>query len=193
MFLPVIKGLVPQEMVMAIAAFIDFCYLVRHSHIDEANLQALDNALVDFHHYRQIFISSGVCSQTISLPRQHALKHYHHHIEEFGAPVGLCTSITENKHITAVKKPYRKSSHNQPLGEMLQINTRLDKIELFKSKRIADGLYDLPLVPEEVQPIAPELDDNWEQDRDDTNLKDAEEDHGIRSPSMTTLGKTKGK
>ena len=178
---------------MAIAAFIDFCYLVRRSHIDEANLQALDKALVDFHHHHQIFSDSGVCSETISLPRQHALKHYHHHIEEFGAPVGLCTSITENKHIKAVKKPYRKSSHNRPLGEMLQINTRLDKIELFKSKRIAEGLYDLPLLPEEVQPIAPELDDKWEYYRDDTDLKDVEEDSGGRSLSMITLAKTPGK
>lgn len=88
-FLPAIKGLVPPEMVMAIVAFIDFCYLVRHSHIDEANLQALDTALVDFHGHRQIFSDCGVYSEVISLPCQHALKHYHHHIEEFGAPVGL--------------------------------------------------------------------------------------------------------
>ena len=177
---------------MAIAAFTDFCYLVCRSHIDEASLQALDKALVNFHHHRQIFSDSGVCSETISLPRQHALMHYHHHIEEFGAPVGLCTSITENKHISAVKKPYRKSSHNQPLGEMLQINTRLDKIELFKSKRIAEGLCDLPLLPEEVQPIAPELDVDWEEDRDDSDLNDVEEDDGARSLSMTTLAKTPG-
>ncbi|KAL4069959.1 hypothetical protein V8B97DRAFT_1918017 [Scleroderma yunnanense] len=111
-FLPVIKGLVPPEMVMAMAAFIDFCYLVCCSHIDEANLQALDKALIDFHGHQQIFSDYGVCSETISLPCQHALKHYHHHIEEFGAPVGLCTPITENKHIKAVKKPYQKSSHN---------------------------------------------------------------------------------
>ena len=70
---------------------------------------------------------------------------------------------------------------------------RLDKIELFKSKRIAEGLYDLPLIPEEVQPIAPELDANWEKDQDDTNLKDVEEDNGTRSLSMITLGKTAGK
>ena len=192
-FLPAIKGLVPSEMVMAIAAFIDFCYLVRRSHIDEANLEALDKALIDFHGHRQAFSDYGVCSETISLPHQHALKHYHHHIEEFGAPVGLCTSITENKHISAVKKPYRKSSHNRPLGEMLQINTRLDNIELFKSKRIAEGLYDLPLLPEEVQPIAPELDANWEQYRDDINLKDVEEDDRAQSPSIITLAKTPGK
>lgn len=105
-FLPAIKGLVPPEMVMAIAALIDFCYLVRHSHIDEANLQALVKALVYFHGHQQIFSDCGVYSEVISLPCQHALKHYHHHIEEFGAQVGLCTSITENKHIKAVKNPY---------------------------------------------------------------------------------------
>ena len=76
---------------------------------------------------------------------------------------------------------------------MLQINTWLDKIELFKSKRIAEGLYDLPLLPEEVQPIAPELDDKWEYYRDDTDLKDVEKDSGGWSLSMITLAKTPGK
>lgn len=76
---------------------------------------------------------------------------------------------------------------------MLQINTRLDKIELFKSKHIAEGHYDLPLLPEEVQPIAPELGANWEQEQDDINLKDVEEDNGVCSLSMITLGKTPGK
>ena len=76
---------------------------------------------------------------------------------------------------------------------MLQINSRLDKIELFKSKRIAEGLYNLPLLPEEIQPIAPELDANWEQYRDDINVGDAEEDDGAQSPSMITLAKTPGK
>ena len=193
-FLPAIKGLVPPGMVMAIAAFIDLCYLVRHPYIDEANLRALDKSLANFHHHRQSFSDHGVCSEAgISLPCQHALKHYHHHIEEFGAPVGLCTSIIENKHISAVKKPYQKSSHNCPLGEMLQISSRLDKIELFKSKHIAEGLYNLPLLPEEIQSIAPELDANWEQYRDVINVGDAEEDDGAQSPSMITLSKTPGK
>ena len=38
-FLPSIVGLVPDEMVKAIRAFTEFCYLVRRSQIDELVLQ----------------------------------------------------------------------------------------------------------------------------------------------------------
>ena len=44
------------------------------------------------------------------------------------APNGLCSSITESKYIKAVKKPYRWTSHNKPLGHMLVINQQIDKL-----------------------------------------------------------------
>jgi hypothetical protein len=46
----------------------------------------------------------------------------------FGAPNGLCSSMTEAKHIKAVKEPWRQSSHYEPLGQMLLTNQRLDKL-----------------------------------------------------------------
>ena len=64
-----------------------------------------------------------------SLPRQHSLSHYRFLIQQFGAPNGLCSSITESKHIKVVKDPYRRSSRNEPLGQMLLTNQRLDKLE----------------------------------------------------------------
>ena len=46
----------------------------------------------------------------------------------FGAPNGLCSSITESKHIKAVKQPWRRSSHYEALGQMLLTNQHLDKL-----------------------------------------------------------------
>ncbi|KAI6001403.1 hypothetical protein EDD15DRAFT_2361776 [Pisolithus albus] len=80
-----------------------------------------------FHEHREIFRQSGTV-QTFSLPCQHAMKHYPDLIRLFGAPNGLCTSITESKHIDAVKDPYRRTNRNKPLGQMLVINQRLDKL-----------------------------------------------------------------
>jgi len=54
--------------------------------------------------------------------------HYHHLIQEFSAPNGLCSSITKSKHIKAVKKPWRHSNCFQPLGQMLIINQCLNKL-----------------------------------------------------------------
>jgi hypothetical protein len=49
-------------------------------------------------------------------------------IRLFGAPNGLCSSITEAKHIKAVKEPWRRSNRDRPLKQMLLINQRLDKL-----------------------------------------------------------------
>jgi hypothetical protein len=126
-FLPAIKGLMPDRMVQAIAAFLDFCYLVRQSQIDESVLDQIDKALERFHTERDIFCELGICDN-FNLPRQHSLIHYRPSIQLFGAPNGLCSSITESKHIKAVKETWQRSSRNSPLGEMLLSNQRLDKL-----------------------------------------------------------------
>jgi hypothetical protein len=123
-----LEGYVPPDIIKTFNAFLDFCYIARQNVLTEDSLNALDTALERFHHYREIFRVSGVRADGFSLPRQHSLKHYRRIIENFGAPNGLCSSITESKHITAVKKPWRRSSRYEALKQMLTINTRNDKL-----------------------------------------------------------------
>jgi hypothetical protein len=115
-------------MIRAFRAFLEFCYIARRDVIDSKALTELQDALTRFHHYRTIFQKCGVRPNGFSLPRQHSLTHYPFLIREFGAPNGLCSSITESKHIQAVKKPWRRSNRYQALGQMLLTNQRLDKI-----------------------------------------------------------------
>ena len=49
-------------------------------------------------------------------------------IQAFGAPNGLCSSITESKHIVMVKEPWQRSSRWNALREMLTMNSHLDKL-----------------------------------------------------------------
>ncbi|KAI0319057.1 hypothetical protein OF83DRAFT_1228665 [Amylostereum chailletii] len=127
-YLPAIAGHVPGQMVRALSAFLEFCYLVRRSTIDEDTLDTIDGALAHFHLEREIFRDVGVRPDGFSLPRQHSMVHYVPHIRLLGAPNGLCSSITESKHIKAVKDPYQWTNRNEPLGQMLLINQRLDKL-----------------------------------------------------------------
>ena len=46
----------------------------------------------------------------------------------FSAPNGLCSSITELKHVKAVKKPWCHSSKFQALGQMLLTNQHIDTV-----------------------------------------------------------------
>ncbi|KAI9069864.1 hypothetical protein FKP32DRAFT_1558895 [Trametes sanguinea] len=127
-FLPAITGHVPDQMVRCIAAFLDFCYLARRSSHDTFSLQAMEDTLSRFHDLRSIFEDVGIRPDGFALPRQHALVHYVKSIRLFGSPNGLCSSITESRHITAVKKPWRDSSRHNPLEQILAKNTRLGKL-----------------------------------------------------------------
>ncbi|KAG1886072.1 hypothetical protein F4604DRAFT_1877994 [Suillus subluteus] len=124
-FLPAIKGHVPQDMVCAFHALLEFCYLVRRNIVTKDTLNQIQDALRCFHQYCKIF---DVVVPTFSLPRQHSMTHYSDMIRLFGAPNGLCSSITESKHIKAVKEPWRWSSRHNALGQMLVTNQRLDKL-----------------------------------------------------------------
>ncbi|KAK7457887.1 hypothetical protein VKT23_010231 [Stygiomarasmius scandens] len=156
----------PDEMVKCFTAFLDFCYLVRRPDIDEDTLASIDEALQRFYHYRQIFIDLGV-REDFNLPRQHALSHYHDNIILFGALSGLCSSITESRHITAIKKPWRRSSRYQALSQMLFINQRLDKLAALTAELVYRNL--LPpsrLPPPEIDPFEAETDDVGPSDRE---------------------------
>jgi hypothetical protein len=114
-------------MMKTLRAFLEFCYIARRDVIDTQSLTELEQALDRFHQYRTIFLETGV-RVGFNLPRQHFLSHYPALIRSFGAPNGLCSSITESKHIKAVKKPWRRSSCYKALGQMLLTNQRLDKL-----------------------------------------------------------------
>ncbi|KAG1848126.1 hypothetical protein F4604DRAFT_1935550 [Suillus subluteus] len=121
-FIPAIEGHVPQEMVRAFRALLEFCFLVRRNVITEDTMKQIQDALTRFHHYRQIFETLGTVPH-FSLPRQHSMIHYVDMIRLFTAPNGLCSSITESKHIKAVKDPWRWSSKNNALGQPLELTS----------------------------------------------------------------------
>ena len=126
-YLPAIEGYVPHEILRTFRAFLEFCYIVQWDIITEEMLLELTDALNRFHQYHAIFIELGIRPNGFSLPRH--LVHYHTAIQVFGAPNGLCSSITESKHIDAVKNPYQHSNCHKALGQMLLTNQCLDKLE----------------------------------------------------------------
>ncbi|KAI6162666.1 hypothetical protein EDD17DRAFT_1776455 [Pisolithus thermaeus] len=133
-YLPTIKGHVPSDIVHTFCTFLEFCYL---------DLDDLDGALARFYQYCEIFKTIGIIT-TFSLPHQHSMKHYKQLIQLFGAPNRLCSSITESKHVKAIKKPYCHTNKYHTLGQMLFINQCLDKLaasQLMMIVALADELH----------------------------------------------------
>jgi len=129
-------------MLRAFRAFLDFCYIARHDIITERTLVDLEDALARFHEYRVVFQDEGIRRQGFSLPRQHSMNHYPDMIRLFGAPNGLCSSITEAKHIKAVKEPWRRSNRHKPLEQILLTNQRLDKLAAARIDFTQRGMLD---------------------------------------------------
>ena len=113
-------------MIWTLRDFLEFCYLVRRNIVTEQTLSEIQATLDRFHQHREVFRPDVV--MLFNLPRQHSMKHYPDMIRLFGAPNGLCSSITESKHIKAVKQPYRRSNRHNALCQMLLTNQRLDKL-----------------------------------------------------------------
>ncbi|TRM58162.1 hypothetical protein BD626DRAFT_408644 [Schizophyllum amplum] len=187
-YLAAIAGHVPMEMCQCFSSFLDFCYIARRNAISASALSELQQALDRFYQYREIFITTGV-RVDISLPRQHSLKHYATSILLFGSPNGLCSSITESKHIKAVKEPWRRSSRHNALGQMLTTNIRIDKMHAarlaFEKRGMMEGStssYTARMLAG-VAPQSPGSHDDGDEDE--------EPDAGPRALSSVDLATTK--
>ena len=127
-------------MICALRAFLEFCYLAQQNSHNVNSLKDMDNALSEFHKCREVFVESGIRTADSWPPRQHSAKHYVRSIREFGSPNGLCSSITESKHIDAVKKPWRRSNRCNALNQILITNDRLDKLQAARAYFQARGM-----------------------------------------------------
>ncbi|KAH9979150.1 hypothetical protein BJV74DRAFT_900472 [Russula compacta] len=142
-YLAAIAGHVPSEMVKCLAAFLDFCYIVWRNAITAEDLVELQHTLDRFHTHCEVFIgTAGVTGERISLPHQHSLMHYIRCIILFSSPNGLCSSITESKHIKAVKEPWRRSSRFKALKQMLVTISQMDKLSTASRAHTELGMMD---------------------------------------------------
>ncbi|KAL0565589.1 hypothetical protein V5O48_016435 [Marasmius crinis-equi] len=138
-YIAAISGYVPPEMVKAFSVFMDFCYIARRNALTASDIAKLDECLTRFQESRQVFIDSDVRND-ISLPRQHALTHYVRGIRLFGSPNGVCSSITESKHIEAVKKTWRRSSRYHALDQMVTTISRENKLKAMRRRLEKRGM-----------------------------------------------------
>ncbi|KAF9549689.1 hypothetical protein CPC08DRAFT_769029 [Agrocybe pediades] len=138
-YIAAIAGYVPSTMVQCLSTFMELCYIFRRNAIASRVLKEAEQLLDQYHKLREVFVHSGIRT-SISLPRQHALLHYITSIPLFGSPNGLCSSITESKHIKAVKEPWRRSNRFNALSQMLRMIVRLEKLQALRTELVEKGI-----------------------------------------------------
>jgi hypothetical protein len=142
--IPALTGRVDDRIVECFVALLNFAYLARRNVHDTATIRKMGHALDRFHDARVFFEEAGIRDDGngFNLPRQHGLVHYTWGIHMFGSPNGLDSSITENKHIEAVKEPYRRSNRNNPIDFILTANTRKQKLSAARAEFGRKGMLD---------------------------------------------------
>ncbi|KAH7904691.1 hypothetical protein BJ138DRAFT_1236212 [Hygrophoropsis aurantiaca] len=163
-WLPALVGYVPDKMIKCISALLEFCYLARRSAHDTPCLDAMAEALQRFHHYRVVFEK-----------------------KLFGSPNGLCSSITELRHITAVKRPWRRSNRNKPLDQMICTNTRLSKLAAARVKFGRRGMLSGDVVSHALQTVGLEEDIEGNSDEEEGAGRLENEPVKLGQPSLPEL------
>ena len=117
-------------------------YIVQCNTITVEDLVELQRILDCFHTHHEAFIGkAGVTGECISLPCQHSLMHYICCIILFSSLNGLCSSITESKHIKAVKEPWQWSSQFKALKQTLVTISQMDKLSIASWAHTELGWY----------------------------------------------------
>ncbi|KAG2137633.1 uncharacterized protein EDB93DRAFT_1322465 [Suillus bovinus] len=102
-FMALITGAVPSQVVIVTRALMDFCYYARlHTHTSES-LDGLENALAIFHTHKDY-------CEHFNIPKLHQLSHYVQSIKLFGAADGFNTELPERLHIDFAKEAYHASN-----------------------------------------------------------------------------------
>ncbi|KAG8220271.1 hypothetical protein J3R82DRAFT_1365, partial [Butyriboletus roseoflavus] len=95
--------------IWAACNLVDFVQLAQYrSHTDDM-LAALQHALGDFHHLKDVFIDLG-CHDHFNILKLHSLIHYTDTIQMLGALDELNMEISECLHIDYAKKAYSATS-----------------------------------------------------------------------------------
>ena len=139
-------------------------------------IQQVEAAIQHIHSSREIFCIEGICPNGFSLPRGHSIMHFPYLIGRYGAPNSVCTSITESRHISAVKDAYCQSNQNEEMRQVLLTNQRSDKLAAAMADFVGHGMLDRPKTASPAQkapatPNHPHTNDDSVEDAEDFSLQ----------------------
>jgi len=127
-FLGVITGLVPDQVVLAVQAFLDFLYYAQYQSHTEDTLSRMQDALDRFHANKSVFVDLGI-RDDFNIPKLHSMDHYIQSIRSLGSCDGFNTELPEHLHIDYAKKAYRASNGRDYIIQMTTWLQRQDAVD----------------------------------------------------------------
>lgn len=120
-------GKSPVRLVQAVRALLDFVYLAQYPLHSTESLDALEDALEEFHRNKEIFVELGI-REHFHFPKLHFLRHYRMLIERLGTADNFNTEFTERLHIDFSKDAYRASNKKDEFPQMALWLERKEKV-----------------------------------------------------------------
>lgn len=129
-FIAVMAGLVPEDVLPAIVAIIDFVYYARLPAHTTGTLDRLDEALQRFHDHKDVFIKYKIRTD-FNINKIHSMCHYYEAIMELGAADGYNTETPERLHIEFAKRAYKATNRTRFFAQMTTYLERRERVAKF--------------------------------------------------------------
>ncbi|KAG9122401.1 hypothetical protein FRC07_001227, partial [Ceratobasidium sp. 392] len=129
-FIGVMAGLIPNNVMPALRALLDFIYYAQLPAHTTTTISWLENALRQFHDSKDAFIQHGV-RKHFNINKLHSMMHYAQSIRELGALDGYNTEGPERLHINIAKHAYQATNRNNFISQMVQYLERRERVFKF--------------------------------------------------------------
>lgn len=131
-FVALVAGGVPDEVLKAVRALIDFIYNASLNSHTTLSLIALRTALDTFHAHKQAFIDYHARHpEHFNIPKYHMLDYYVDLIYSLGSADGFNTEWSERLHIDYAKEAYRASNKKDYVAQMTKWLSRQEAVDRF--------------------------------------------------------------
>jgi hypothetical protein len=133
----VVAGAVPPQVLCAIRALIEFIFQAQNLLIYDEHLHALNEALREFHFYKNAIIRYGGRRGKngpilhFNIPKLELMHGVVGSTRLMGAPYQWTSDITERCHITHAKTPYRMSNRRNFHEQCTRFMDRVEKVRIF--------------------------------------------------------------
>ncbi|PPQ63295.1 hypothetical protein CVT24_006740 [Panaeolus cyanescens] len=115
------------RLVQCVRAVLDFMELARYPIHTDSTLAELQDALDDFHKFKQVFVDFGI-REDFNIPKIHFMSHYVELIRRFGAPDNFNTEYTERLHIDLAKDAYAATNRKDEYSQMTRWLDRKERV-----------------------------------------------------------------
>ncbi|KAG8734472.1 hypothetical protein FRC10_011708 [Ceratobasidium sp. 414] len=117
-------------------AVLEFSYRASASQMTDEDLDQLEKALEEVHHFKNVLIREGLFeddSRFDRIPKLHMLSHYVEAIREMGTPDNYSTETPEHLHIECAKRGWRASNKVRPTPQMVKFVQRYEALRIHRA------------------------------------------------------------